>query len=269
MMKKGAALIVFLFSVAIIISVCAMPAFAKIDCKSDSTYDYEGSSAFFGEEIQVTVTIDPGENEVKDMRIDILEDEALIGDNSFKHTIDPTPIGEDKRSVTREGHTLLCDELKRGESITLMFNAYPKTIKEKEIKVADVRISYTQLGQRLEEPEEIRVKLGNSFWFRYDDEKKGSSSGYLMFCIGVIFIIIAGISLVIQWVGKGKREKEKDAVKRNWRKNLEEVSKRLVLAKDNPTEMESLERLLKRDIDSINVKGQTKKSTDKRKKRKV
>jgi hypothetical protein len=190
------------------------------------------------------------------MRIDILEDEALIDDNSFKHTIDPTPTGEDKRSVTREGHTLFCDELKSGESITLMFNAYPKTIKKEEIKVADVKTSYTQLGQLLPDSEEIRVKLDNSFWFRYDDEKKRASSGNLMFYIGIILAIIAGISLVIQRVGKGKSEKEKEEVKRNWRKNLEDVSKKLELAKDNPTEMESLKRKVEKDIKSIKIKGE-------------
>ena len=69
-MKKGnTALVVSLLLVAIAISVCVMPAFAKIDCESDSTYDYNGSSDYFGEEIQVTVTIDPGESDVNDMRI--------------------------------------------------------------------------------------------------------------------------------------------------------------------------------------------------------
>ncbi|MBL7117541.1 MAG: hypothetical protein ISS94_01995 [Candidatus Syntrophoarchaeum sp.] len=254
MKKKNAALVVFLLSVAIAISVCVMPAFAKINCESDSTYDYNSSSAFFGEEIQAKVTINPGESEVKDMRIDILEGDALIDDNSFKHTIDPTPTGEDKRSVTREGHTLFCDELKRGESITLMFNAYPKTMKEKEIKVADVRISYTQLGQRLDEVEEIKAKLDNSVWFRYKDAEKRASSANWMFYVGLILAIIAGVSLFIQWWGKGKREKEKDEIKRNWHKNLEDISKKLELAKDNPTEMESLKRKVERDIKSIKIK---------------
>jgi len=254
MNKKNTALVVFLFSVAIAISVCVMPAFAKINCESNATFDYDGSSAFFGEEIQATVTINPGENEVKDMRIDILEVEALIDDNSFKHTIDPTPTGEDKRSVTREGHTLFCDELKRGESITLMFNAYPKTMKEKEIKVADVRISYTQLGQRLDEEEKVKANIEKSVWFRYEDAEKRASSAKWMFYVGLILVIIAGVSLFIQWWGKGKKEKEKDEIKRNWHKNLEDISKKLELAKDNPTEMESLKRKIERDIKSIKIK---------------
>lgn len=271
--RRTAMLVVFLLSVAIVISVCVMPAVAKINYESDSTYDYGGCSDCYGEEIRAKVTINPGENEVKDMRIDIFEVDALIDDNSFEHTIFPTGANI---SVRREGHTVSCDGLKRGESITLMFDAYPKTIKEKEIKIADVSISYTQLGQRIPESKEIKAKLDNSFWFEYETAK-GKIDGLQsenrsikwMFYAGIILAILAGISLVIQWVGKGKREKEKDAVKRNWRKSLEDVSKRLELAKDNPTEMESLERLLKRDIDSITVKGQTKKGIDKRKRSKV
>jgi len=63
-----------LLSVAIAISVSVTPALAKINCESNATFDYDGSSAFFGEEIQAKVIINPGESEVKDMRIDILED---------------------------------------------------------------------------------------------------------------------------------------------------------------------------------------------------
>ncbi len=205
-MKKGsAALRVFLLSVAIAISVCVMPAFAELNCESNAPYDYDGSSDYFGEEIQAKVTINPGENEVKDMRIDILEAEALIDDNSFKHTIDPTPTGEDKRSVTREGHTLFCDELKRGESITLMFNAYPKTLKKKDIKVADVKVSYTQLGQRLDdEEEEVRANLENSVWFRYDDAEKMASSAKWMFYVGIAGIILC-VMIGVLWYRERSR----------------------------------------------------------------
>jgi hypothetical protein len=274
-MEKGrtAMLMVFLLSVAIAISVCVMPAVAKINYESDSTYDYNGFSDCYGEEIHVKVTIDPGKNEVNDLRLSIFEVDALIDDNSFEHTIFPTGANI---SVTMKGHTVSCDGLKRGESITLMFNAYPKTIKKEEVKVANVRIAYSQLGQRLDDSEEIKAKLDNSFWAKYEEAKgiidglqNENRSNKRVFYAGIILAIIAGISLVTQWIGKGKREKEKDAVKRNWRKNLKDVSKKIELAKDNPTEMESLERMLKRDIESINVKGQTKKSTDRRKKRKV
>jgi hypothetical protein len=67
MKKKSSALIVVsLLSVAIAISVCAIPVFAKIDYESDSSYDYDGSSDLFGEGIQSRVTINPGEDEVTD-----------------------------------------------------------------------------------------------------------------------------------------------------------------------------------------------------------
>ena len=245
MKKKSTALVVFLFSVAIVISVCVVPAFAKINCESNATFDYDGSSAFFGEEIQAKVIIDPGENEVKDMRIDILEAEALIDDNSFKHTIDPTPTGEDKRSVTREGHTLFCDELKRGESITLMFNVYPKTMKEKEIKVADVRISYTQLGQRLDEEEEVKVNLEDSAWFRYEDAEKRASSANWMFYVGIILAIIACISLFIQGVGRKRKMEGSEEMQNDFYEKLENISMRLDSAEDNPSEIGGLKMSVK------------------------
>lgn len=203
MNKKSTALVVFLFSVAIAISVCAMPAFAKINYEAESSYDFDGSSAYYGEEIHAKVTINPGENEVKDMRIDVLEADALIDDNSFKHTISPT--GADI-SITRGGHTFFCDSLKRGESITLMFKAYPKTIKEEDIKVADVRIAYSQLGQRLEDSEEIKAILGGSFWFKYEDAQKMASSANWLFYVGIAGIIVGAV-FAFAWL-REKRTKE-------------------------------------------------------------
>ncbi len=153
MKKKNIAfMVVLLLLVTIGISICAMPAFAKINYEVELSYDCPD---YFGEEIRTEVTINPGENKVKDMRVDILEADALIDDKSFEHKI--FPAGADI-IVTREGHTFSCDRLKKGESITLIFNAYPKTIKKKEIKVADVRIAYTQLGERLEDLVEIKAK---------------------------------------------------------------------------------------------------------------
>jgi len=192
-------------------------------------YDYDGSSDHFGEEIQAKVVISPVENEVKDMRIDILEADALIDDNSFEYAIF-SPTGADI-SVTRGGHTYFCERLRKDESITLMFNAYPETISKREIKVADVRVSYTQLGQRLEDWGEVKANLEKSVWFRYEDAKKRASSTNWLFYVGLILAIVAGVSLFIQWFGRGKREKEKDEISQNWRKNLEDISKKLDLAK--------------------------------------
>ncbi len=161
--------VVILVSTVIVIFTCGMPVFAKVNYMSNATYDYDGSSVYPGEEIRVKMTINPGVSEVKDMRITISEADALIDGNSFEKTISPAgaPV-----NLTREGHTFLCDRLKPGESITLMFNAYPKTEKEKRIKVANVRIEYTQLGQRLEETKEISANLENSAWFGYEVVKR-------------------------------------------------------------------------------------------------
>lgn len=200
--KSSTLLVVFLFSVAMVISVCVMPAFAKINYESDSTYDYDGGSDHFGEEIQAKVIINPVENEVKDMRIDILEVDALIDDNSFEHTIS-SPTGADI-SVTREGHTYFCEGLRKDESITLMFDAYPKTIKKGEIKVADVRISYTQLGQRLEDWGEVKANLEKSFWFRYENAKKRASSANWLFYVGITGIILC-VMIGVLWYRERSR----------------------------------------------------------------
>jgi hypothetical protein len=254
MKNKSAVSVVFLFLVAMVISVCVMPAFAKINYEADSTYDYDGSSDHVGEEIQAKVTINPGENEVKDMRIDIFEADALIDDNSFDKTISPAWANV---SLTQEGHTFFCDELKKGESVTLMFNAYPKTMKEEEeIKVVDVRISYTQLGQRLDDLEEIKVKLENSTWFEYEKAERRIESleGEIstikgLFNAAIIFIILGIAAIAFAsftwWTGRRRKGEEGEEMQKDFYEKLENISMRLDSAEVNPSEINSLKMSVK------------------------
>lgn len=215
MKKKSSALIVvFLLSVAIVISVCAMPAFAKIDYETESIYDFGGDSLHYGEEIHVTLTIDPGENPAHNMSIDISEVDALIDDNSFVETRLPAGVSV---TLTQAGHTFFYDRLGSGESVKLEFNAYPKTIGKEEINAVNVVITYDQLGDHLDEEINVITALDNSTWFQYEQAEgeiielqSRIQSINQIFYIGIAFIvvgIVVGILFLLAWL-REKRTKE-------------------------------------------------------------
>lgn len=215
-MKKGssALLVVFLLSVALAISACVMPAFAKINYKAGSIYDFGGDSLHYGEEIHVRLTIDPGENPAHNISIDISEVDALIDDNSFVETRLPAGVPV---TLTQEGHTFFYDRLEKGESIKLEFNAYPKTIGKKEINAVNVVITYDQLGDRLDEKINVNTALENSTWFKYEHSKGEISelqsriqSINQTFYTGIAFIVVGilvGGLFFLAWL-REKRTRE-------------------------------------------------------------
>ena len=200
---------------SVLLAFLFMPVDARINFNYTLNYDHDGTSQYFGEEIRVKLVIDPGANEVRDMRIDILEDEALIDDTSFEEAKYPAgaPV-----NITRVGHTFFCDRLGVGESIALMFNAYPKTEMREEINVADVHITYTQLGERLENKEKLKARIADSYYFKLEkaeeeinrlkEEISSMESGMKMAkyvgVMGFIFILICAF-FVFLWYNEKKR----------------------------------------------------------------
>lgn len=214
MKKKSTALVVFLFSVAIVISVCVVPAFAKINYEADSSYDLAGESSHYGEEIHVTLTIDPGENPAHNLSIDISEVDALIDDNSFVETRLPAGVSV---TLTQAGHTFFYDRLGSGESVKLEFNAYPKTIGKEEINAVNMVITYDQLGDHLDEEINVITALDNSTWFQYEQAKgeiielqSRIQSINQTFYTGIAFIVVGilvGVLFLLAWL-REKRTRE-------------------------------------------------------------
>ena len=248
---------------SVLLAYLFMPVDARINFNYTLNYDHDGTSQYFGEEIRVKLVIDPGANEVRDMRIDILEDEALIDDTSFEEAKYPAgaPV-----NITRVGHTFFCDRLGVGESIALMFNAYPKTERVEKIKVADVIISYTQLGERVKDEEELKANMSNSSWFKYVNllERVKSleseiGSIQMLFNIGILFIILAifvvVISVFILWTWRRKTAAERENIREEFHNKLKEISKGLDRAEGNPSEVHMLRRKVERYIKEYEKSG--------------
>lgn len=232
----------------VILSVLlAAPAGAKIVTSTEAVYDATGVTEAFGEEIQTHITITPGDSEIRDLQIEISEREALIDDESFKHTI--IPSGAPVR-VERNGHTFLCDRLAPGESIVLSFNAYPKTMVKTQLTVADVTYGYLQQGDTVSGQDTITVDTSGSFWFQYLAASNKNATISWTLWLGIILIIVSILLFVYQISQRKSAQSEVDKERKRIYSLLKEVSQKLDIINDNPTVGDELKKRIEQELKS-------------------
>lgn len=201
-----------------------------------SEYDAGGDlTSYLGEEIFVSVTIEPGNNQVTDMEIKVNSgNEALVdyGPKSFEESSVPAGSVNLQNVDGDNVRTYMCENLKPGQSLTLNFRAYPKTTMENEIEVSKITIDYTQLGETYEETITVTTDTSDSSWHLVTEaeqraeeaeqmageaelktseaEQKAveaeeiatsaekSSKKYIYIIAGIVTIVVIGIYLIIR-----------------------------------------------------------------------
>jgi len=233
-------------SIMLLFAVFTAPAGALIATSIEATFDAKERTAGFGEEIQVQITISPGDAEIRNLSIVLSERDALIDDRSFRHTIVPTgaPV-----NVERNGHSFTCDQLAQGESVVLSFNAYPKTLSQSTLTVADVTYTYVQRGEILQGDDMITVDTSSSLWFQNLALSDGNSLSWT-FYLGILLIFASLALLAYQRLHKGKVKSSANAENQKLRRLLEEVSVKLELIPDNPSMGGELRRKIDRELKS-------------------
>ncbi|WP_267643318.1 hypothetical protein [Haloarchaeobius amylolyticus] len=154
-------------ALGLIVSLVATPAAAAVDLTVETSYQgVEGDS----QAVSTTVTITPDGPTMKDIRIEIDETSSSFVDfNSFTRTTEP---GTADINITYQGDGVyVVEELERGETITITFEAYPRTIKAESLDVATIQIDYVQNGQDLDARSRASVSLENSSYFALQSEQ--------------------------------------------------------------------------------------------------
>jgi len=199
--------IILILSIILIFSFSVQPSLALIDVEHNSVYDANSESEYPGEEIDVTITIEPGGSDVSDMQIKVSgATDALIdyGKDSFEATTLPAGAVDLTKTDISATRTYECERLKPGEMIKLRFRAYPKTIRDGEIDTANVKVTYTQLGERLSRSVHIKTDLEDSSWFELKSIESKVKNSQTMVYAGIAAIVI-GILLFGLWL-KGRRD---------------------------------------------------------------
>lgn len=247
MVRMMKSLVIVVGALVLLSALLAAPAGAKIVTSTEAVFDATGATEAYGEEIQTQITITPGDSEIRDLQIEISERDALIDGGSFKHTIIPSgaPV-----KVERNGHTFLCDRLAPGESIVLSFNAYPKTLVETQLTIADVTYRYLQQGDTVSGQDTITVDTSGSFWFQYlaASDKNATISWTLW--LGIILIILSIVHFFYQISQRKKAQSEVDKERKRVNSILKEVSQKLDIIKDNPTVGDELKKRIERELKS-------------------
>jgi hypothetical protein len=265
------------FIVLIIIAAFCSPVSAKIQYTPDVQYDANGITPAFGEEIHVTLVITPGETDVKNLIINLRDADALIDDtnpNLITKTISPAGAAI---NISRVGNTFTIDQLQKGQTITIAFNAYPKTLHQQILHVADIEFSYTQLGDRIEQPyEPITVQMDTSSWFLLQNAqsendilrettKSQTDLNMKVFYGSIVLIVVAGMIIILFFIKRREYAREYAAQKQQKDALILDLIRKVDLAENNKAEFESLKKRLRSELGSdAGPDGSGKKEKDQR-----
>jgi hypothetical protein len=249
-----------LLTALIVVAALSVPVSAKIHYTADVRYDSEGALSAFGEEIPVTLMITPGESDIKNLTIDIREADALIDDTIpqwSSKTISPAGASV---PVDLTGHTFSVPLLQVGQTLTITFNAYPKTLHQQKLHIADVGFSYIQLGDRIEQPyEPINADMSGSSWFQLQSADKEigivkqsaqteTKNAQFALSIGFVLVIVAILIIAYVLIKRGSYIKECAALKEDKNRLMHEILRKVELAENNKAELESLKKKLRTEL---------------------
>ncbi|OPY38428.1 MAG: hypothetical protein A4E35_00851 [Methanoregula sp. PtaU1.Bin051] len=249
-----------LLTVLVVVAVLSVPVSAKIQYTADVRYDASGTLPGFGEEIPVTLVIAPGENAIKNLVITLREADAFIDDSNPSFiTKKISPAGA-SINITQSGLSFMIDQLQQGQTITIDFIAYPKTLQQQKLHVADVGFSYTQMGDRIDQPyEPVYADMSGSSWFQLQSANKETSivkqnaetetrNAQFALSIGFVLVIVAIVIIAYVLIKRGSYVRECAALKESKNQLMHEILRKVELAENNKAELESLKKRLRTEL---------------------
>jgi len=156
----------------------------------DVSTNYDGID---GDDQSVTanMTLSPEGAEMTDVVIDIRETErAFIDFDSFERSVTP---GDASINITYQGAgRFTVENLRPSETLTIQFDAYPRSIQSETVDVATIDVQYVQNGQDLEEEQIVSADISNSPWFEYQAAQQTAENRFRIM-IGGIVVGVVGI----------------------------------------------------------------------------
>ncbi len=223
------------------ICLCISPVAGKyIDSGYTQSFDAASlTNPPFGEEIAVKFWIAAVDNDIQDISVAFKESEAYIDESSFSYTFDSPNQQNVPLDIRTTGkNTWSIAKIKRGEKVTLTFNAYPKTIRKEKLAIGTASIVYTPIldnNQKAnpisEDLIQLNAGLADSAWFKYDAlqkkydaEQKSKADipiwNYTLTGIAAVAIIIAIILFICLLRTKSQLNKEILQAKTGWKSDL-------------------------------------------------
>lgn len=261
--------ILFGFIILLIgIALCILPAAAKIqDIPPNVQYDADGTTPAFGEEIHITQIISLGETDIKNLVIDLKDADAFIDDSDpTLITLTSSPAGTSV-PISQKGKTFTVDQLQKGQTIILAFNAYPKTLQKQTLHVADIGISYTQMGDRIGPIyTPITAQMDKSSWFLLQKAQSQNDFTTKVFYGSVVLILAACAVFAFFIIKRREYTREYAALKEKRDGLIRELIRKVDLAENNPAEFDSLKTKLRNELSSDNSSARNVSTSDDAKK---
>lgn len=183
----------------------AQPVAAAANVTTSTEY-----SGLDGESQAVTTTVTLSPKDAKMVSVDIYiqpAQKSFVEYDSLKRSINPGTSDANVKYLG-DGHYRI-DELETNEKVTITFNAYPKTIKQQSLDIAQTRVEYTQNGQNLSKSVTATADLSSSSYFAYQRcqdqiaELKGKANTQDLWGLvgkGLVGLLILGALLYGVWL---------------------------------------------------------------------
>jgi hypothetical protein len=230
------------------VCLCISPVSGKnIDTGYSQSFDAASlTNPPFGEEIAVKFWITAVDNDIQDITVVFRESEAYIDESSSSYTF----ISGNQQNApldirTPAKNTWSIAKIKKGETVTISFNAYPKTIRNANLNVGTASVTYTPIlanNQKVvpitEDLIQLNADLKDSAWFKYDilqkkyDAEQRSNADvplWNMTLIGItVFAGICAIVFLAMWLKtNSRRNKEVKQTKEAWKADLVQIREKL------------------------------------------
>jgi hypothetical protein len=195
----------------------------------------------FGEEINVKLWIAAVDNEIQDISIIFSESGAFIDEGSFSYTLDSPYQQTVPADIRRTGKVWSIAKLKRGEKVTITFNAYPKTIRMDKLEIGSVVIGYAPVLENNQKSNTITedryplvADMKDSVWFEFDKlQTEQKNKAYIPYFnqaligITVVASIIAFIFFITWLRTRSHLNKEILQTKGAWKADLIQLRDKL------------------------------------------
>jgi len=176
-----------------VLLVATAPALAAVSLDISTTYS--GTEAD-SQVVDVEMTISPDGGDMTDVTIDIGEtDRGFVDFESFSTTV--TPGSSDVDATYQGDGRFTIAELPSDVTVTISYQAYPRTIKQESVTVSTVSVSYVQNGQELSESRQVNADLSDSAWFALQDAQAQNEQLQLWGLAGRVLVgaAVAGLAI--------------------------------------------------------------------------
>jgi hypothetical protein len=172
------------------------------------------------QEAEVEIVVQPVEDKVTDMVIDVGSTKETFTDkSSFSDTVQPS---HSNIQVTSDNGVYRINEVNPNEKVKIEYETYLSTLSEKEVVVSKIDVRYVRNGQELEDSIQVSADISGNPWLEQREHEQNevlnagmkAATGLL-----VLLFVVGTLYIKRNYIPKSKAKEAQRVVRRAKRKS--------------------------------------------------